>query len=102
MKKGAGTLVVGKSTDRPFNGSFTLQEGDVLARDGALPPITIGAGEKYTSAVYPAVAQGLTVEQTQSAGLKLTKSSSGSVGVAIKDGEGWASANAIACRPKQR
>lgn len=95
-KTGAGTLVVGASSkDAPFAGTLQIEEGDVIARCGALPPVKLEAGVRYTAAAHKATAD-QDVENTKAAGLRLTSAMADASSVAVKDGDGWMRANAVA------
>ena len=51
VKKGGGTLVLGASVaSAAGTARFTLEDGDVVLRGGALPPVTLGAGERWSAA----------------------------------------------------
>lgn len=53
VKKGAGTLVVGASDSVPGTGTLSLEEGDVVIRGGAMPPVHLGAGEVWKTGRHP-------------------------------------------------
>ena len=51
VKKGGGTLVLGAGAEiASGTARFTLEDGDVVLRGGALPPVTLGAGERWSVA----------------------------------------------------
>ena len=51
VKKGGGTLVLGAGAETTSGTArFTLEDGDVVLRGGALPPVTLGVGERWSAA----------------------------------------------------
>ena len=51
VKKGGGTLVLGPGAATVSGtANFALEDGDVVLRGGALPPVTLGAGERWSAA----------------------------------------------------
>ena len=96
VKTGAGTLVVGASAqESPFAGTFSLQAGDVIARCGALPPVKLSGGVKYTAEAYKSGATA-NVANTKEAGLRLSCTAASAGNLAVKDGVGWMRASGVA------
>lgn len=91
VKKGAGTLKIGGGAARPFAGSFELEEGDLLVHGGAMPPVTVRAGEAWDAASWPATraqtiagdaASGIRVSKTATSALHASKTGAGELLVA--------------------
>lgn len=86
VKCGAGTLLIGGGADRPFSGSFTMEEGDILVHGGVMPPVTVGSGETWNSANWPATRVG-TVEGDAASGVRISRTVSAD-GNSVKVGLG--------------
>ena len=95
VKKGDGVLVLGAANVAPGTGRFTIEAGDVLLRGGALPPVTVGAGETWNSSGYPTTPRPDNISDTtdakvafdMSSGLRIAKTSNGGAS-AVKTGDG--------------
>lgn len=94
VKKGAGTLVVGASDSVPGTGTLSLEEGDVIIRGGAMPPVHLGAGEAWRTERHPNDARQKLNDFTDanlihdlSSGLRVSKTATNGT-AAIKSGMG--------------
>ena len=86
-KTGAGALMVGPSTDTPFNGSFTLEEGSVISAGGRPPSVKAMSGDIYDSSRY-LHNNSSTPDNIAKSGMRLTRATNGAAGVFRKTGVG--------------
>ncbi len=96
VKRGAGMLIVGaNASGRQSSASLTLDEGAVIARQGGrLPALKLSGGSRYTAEAWNPSADTV-AESSAKGGLRLTRTTEGDTTHVVKDGDGWARANAV-------
>ena len=93
-KTGEGMMVVGSGAERPFTGDFTLEAGSLLMHGGAMPPVTAASGETYDASRWPTTRTTAAVDVTS--GVRVVRSTGGTVGTFRKTGVGAISVKGIA------
>lgn len=95
-KRGAGTLVVGAdSSGKPDSSSMTIEAGAIISRQGGrLPALALAGGSRYTAEAWNPEAATI-AESSAKGGLRLTRTTVGDATLVVKDGDGWARANAV-------
>ena len=87
-KTGAGTLLLGGGESHGFTGSFTLQEGSLLMRGGAMPPTMLGSGETWSAVNWPGGRTTNDGSGDVTSGVRVVRSTGGTVGTVRKNGVG--------------
>ena len=86
-KTGIGAMMIGPSTDKPFSGTFTLEEGSVISAGGRPPAVTAVSGDIYDSSRY-LHNNSSTPDNIAKSGMRLTRATNGAAGVFRKTGVG--------------
>ena len=86
-KTGAGAMMVGPSSGKPFSGSFTLEEGAVISAGGRPPAVKAMSGDVYDSSRY-LHNNSSTPDNIAKSGMRLTRATNGETGVFRKTGVG--------------
>ena len=86
-KTGAGAMLVGPSTETPFSGSFTLEEGSVISAGGRPPAVKAMSGDVYDSSRY-LHNNSSTPDNIAKSGMRMTRATNGETGVFRKTGVG--------------
>lgn len=87
-KTGEGMMVVGAGASLQFSGEFSLQDGSLLLRGGAMPPVTAVGGETYTAERWPTARPSADGSNDVTSGVRVVRSTGGKAGVFRKTGAG--------------
>lgn len=83
VKTGAGSILMGPTDDRPFNGTLDIEEGSVRLKGGRVPAMALAGGQRLNSSETYAVA-----DDESSAATTLTVHDDAAATEVEKDGEG--------------
>lgn len=94
VKTGAGSLLMGPSDDRPFNGTLTIGDGAVRLKGGRVPAMALAGGQRINS-LETRVVDPDPATEAASAATTLTVHEDVAANEAVKDGEGPARISAV-------